>query len=1262
MRWIDAKQLSTWASERIDARSALPRLVGQLIRASVTDVTAFRFPSGDSAQIQGWDGQLVARPEGSFRTYIPEGSSVWEWGVAESPGTKAQSDWKKRKKNPGDGVNQAETTFVFVTPQTWPKSSTWVAKKKKEGSPWRDIRIIDGVALEEWCELCPAAAATFARENGFAPKEDVQDIDEFWESYASRFNPKLAEAVLLAGRAEQSQALLQTLSADTGIHRYRGDSLDEVLAFVAAVIRSADESQREYLRARTLVVQSENAARLLKARPNLIFAMRGEGVRYGGLLDDRCVIVPIGRDSTKQSSAITLARPLVHEMSEALCTMGIVEDKALKLAYGCGRSVSILARTIASADSERPAWRNSHHLIPAFLAGAWDQSSEADTAAVLALSGFSTYDDLEGSLRAFLALPDAPLETVGAVWAVRAPVDMFVHVAHLITNTDWARLKEAAKKVLSEVDPSLELPPGERAYARLRNKVLTHSSWLRDGITTTLLILAALGVENDTLINGGSPQDFVNQLVADIPGLRDDYRVIASLSAQLPMLMEASPVPLFLALEHLLEGDGTKLMPIFRDTKDQNWLFGSSPHTGLLWALEVAGQDPQLLPRAADILARLAEIDPGGTHSNRPLNSLRSLFLTWKPLTNASHEFRLAVIDALVAAHPEIGWKLLLVLMPKMLDTGFQSVSPHFRDAGASDRETLTWAILYKTITAIVSLAVRLAGTDPLRWESVLDSLGSLLPADRQLVIAGFSKSVSLMHEQDKERLWQHLADFVRRHKTYAGADWSLPSEELEPLERILEEIAPKNLETQDQYLFKEVFPDIPGVEPENLLTRTEELRKEVVARILRDGGVDRVVRFSSDVEAPRYVGAAFGLVGQDMATIMDGILAKNDSGKPDLGFSGATSSTAHQRFGEKWADLIRAEFAKGKLAESQLQELIEWWPHNRLTWDWIAGFGDDARKNFWERRRAWGIQATGKDFDDAIDNYLDAERPEFIIDALYQRANEISTPNLIRLLEEFEKRIAQNPRLLNDNVLDFKMKFIFKALQSRDDTSLEVVAGWEYRYLPLLRESWSTSDPNSALDRYLVRSPEFFVKVISNVFRGKADRGEPAEDISPQARARARTSLTLLESFSTIPGENGTSIDSLALDAWVQEARRLAKAADRLAITEQYIGKILSHGLADPEDKVWPHRAIRDGLETWKSPEIERGVVIGKLNSRGVTRRAPFDGGKQERALADSFREDASKVNAWPRTKLLLIGLAEHWKQSAEQEDRRVEEMRLRE
>ena len=190
---------------------------------------------------------------------------------------------------------------------------------------------------------------------------------------------------------------------------------------------------------------------------------------------------------------------------------------------------------------------------------------------------------------------------------------------------------------------------------------------------------------------------------------------------------------------------------------------------------------------------------------------------------------------------------------------------------------------------------------------------------------------------------------------------------------------------------------------------------------------------------------------------LMRGILAKDRSDKPDPGFSAAASSAGYQRFGEQWGDLVRAEFERGKFTDVQLQDMVEWWPHSRPTWDWVAGFGDDAQKRFWERRRAWGIQATDSDFDYAIGNYLSAQRPEFVIDALSQRAGEISTTDLFELLESLEKRVSQNPEILNDSALGYKMKFIFRALQSRDDAPLAVVAGWEYRYLLLLRETWST-------------------------------------------------------------------------------------------------------------------------------------------------------------------------------------------------------------
>jgi hypothetical protein len=176
------------------------------------------------------------------------------------------------------------------------------------------------------------------------------------------------------------------------------------------------------------------------------------------------------------------------------------------------------------------------------------------------------------------------------------------------------------------MDPSLDHPDDQRLYAEMYGKKLQHSGWLRDGLARTLRLIALqhtpLGLTN----TGIPPDVFVNNLISHLPGLATDYHRIASLSGELPILMEAAPRPLLAALGQMLEGDGKAVVPIFQD-KDP--FFCRSPHTGLLWALEALAWDPQYLGDAAIILARLARIDPGGKLTNRPLNSLRGIFLPW---------------------------------------------------------------------------------------------------------------------------------------------------------------------------------------------------------------------------------------------------------------------------------------------------------------------------------------------------------------------------------------------------------------------------------------------------------------------------------------------------------------------------------------------------------------------------------------------------------------------------------------------------------
>ena len=149
------------------------------------------------------------------------------------------------------------------------------------------------------------------------------------------------------------------------------------------------------------------------------------------------------------------------------------------------------------------------------------------------------------------------------------PVDVFVNLANLLGPEHFAALRQAVEDVFSQMNPALELAIEDRPFARMRGASPPHSPWLREGLANTLLMVAAIGEKSGLVINGASPQRYANEVIGSIPALRDNHRVIASLSHELPLLMEAAPDPLLSALEQLLEGGGKKILPIFEDSKER---------------------------------------------------------------------------------------------------------------------------------------------------------------------------------------------------------------------------------------------------------------------------------------------------------------------------------------------------------------------------------------------------------------------------------------------------------------------------------------------------------------------------------------------------------------------------------------------------------------------------------------------------------------------------------------------------------------------
>ncbi len=1247
MKWIRAANLKQWADNTVLSRTALSELVSSLVRASAPSPKSFFFPTGDSAQLKGYDGRLES--DGA-PPYVPEGKSVWEFSTeADVPG-KANRDYEARKENPRGAV-PAETTFIFVTPRVWEKADEW-EKAKNDEKLWKDVRVLTGVDLEGWFEQSPAVAAKVAsRLLEIMPNHGARSTDEFWDEYASQFEPSLAEAVLLAGRSDQSQFLLQQLQGIAHAHLWQADSLEEVTAFAVAAIRKADTELRKYLEAKTLVLDTREAARQLVNRKDLVFLLRGSASELAGLLGKRApTIVPIGQDQSSRRDANNLKRPHFDELAESLKTMGLSEGRAYQLARACGRSVTILARRIPSAKYTPPNWSTDRQLIPALLASGWTVRSQEDLDAVHALTDRPSYEAYEEGLVRYLGTEDPPLDREDDVWQMRAPVDAFVHMGSRIAGYDLKKLEEVVTRVFSEFDPALELPPQERFYAGLTGKKLKHSDWLRRGLATTLLLIAEFHDEAALQTPGTTPQGFVNQLIARLPGLDSDYRAMASLYGILPVIAEAAPRPLLQALDRLIEGDGSKIRPIFQDDQ-ADFFHSSSPHSALLWALEVLAWDPIYIADATLALAGLARIDPGGKLANRPIRSLREIFLVWHPSTNATMEQRFSALDQIIRREPRIGWDLLVMLLPEFHGVASPTAKPRYREAGASQAERVTYGTVGKGYKQIVDRVLALVGDEPVRWVTVIRQLASFSPQDRASAVellGTFAKK----HEQTTEiDVWSALRAEVNRHRKFSGTEWAMKHDDLQRLEAIAAQLQPKDVLVQVAWLFDDYHPDLPDAEQGDPWTAVQSKRKEAVGQLYQTKGVADVLDLASKVKFPAYVGYAFAEV-VELNVIEETInMSLQRNPEPD-GFAIALSAGADYRFKAEWRSKVADRSSAARWSALQVGRLILDWHDDLPTWAFAESLGEEVERVYWSQKVGRPIRADADALEFMATKYLAHGRALAALEGVSYSSSLVSSETLFRVLDAAIGEINVAPRLPSAN-LPYEVEVIFNILRAREDVPAIEIARREYAYLPLLE----FRQKQLTIHSLLVQDPDFFVSLLCDVF--KPASGEERE-ITEGRRARAAAGYRLLTECHTIPGLKDGRIDETELHSWVTRVRELAGAQDRSAIADEFIGHILANAPHDA-DGVWPHRAVRDLIESVASPRVEQGIAIERFNMRGTTVRGPFEGGDQERALASTIREWSKSTVAWPRTSRLLEEMAKDWENHARAEDVRARQDELR-
>ena len=777
-RLIEATDLDQWA-QRNDGKQYFPELIDRLILASVGHLPRqFLFRSGDSTQQAGWDG-ICEQDGNESLPWLPVGVSGWEFG-AQAGGLrkKANEDYETRETNPL-GFKPSETTFVFATPRRWAQGKRW-ANEKKAKKFWKDVIVVDADDLVHWIDQYPQVQQWLgARLGKFVP--GTTSLADFWSQWRLSTDRPMTPELVFSERDEDGTKILKWLREAPSIFELQADSPEEAMAFLYATIDRLPPEHAKLQASRCMIASTAEVSTALgKSTTPLVILIEASkpGLAAELMRQGHHVLIAHGSQVGTSELLNSLSRPDPEVFKDALVAMGFTEERASALTRDSARKLTILRRLIPSTVvATHPDWaagESGKLLVPALLAGAWDTAFAGDRKALESLSGMR-FEEFEALFPGWVSVGEAPLRHAGTTWKLASPFDAWFRLAQLLSRRELDRFVEVAKEVLGEIDPRFEMNSDERWFAGVRGRLPKYSSWLKSGVTETLLLLAMYG---DRLTAVPSANRYADRVVRDLLDGADKSRWW-SISDDLRVLAEVSPETFMTAVEDSLAQPDQPVMELFKE--DGGPVMGRAYHSNLLWALETLAWSTDYLSRAAEILAGLAVLDPGGRWANRPAASLRSIFLMWHPQTNGTLEQRLKVIERLLKVEPKAAWDLMLAILPKSYDTSMNNPRPRWRDFSEEKTETVTYALIDRGTRALTTLLIANAGIDPDRWVGLIDHLGSLPPDIRESAWSKLSATaVEISDDQARIKIWAALRKFISHHRSFPNSDWALPVEEIE--------------------------------------------------------------------------------------------------------------------------------------------------------------------------------------------------------------------------------------------------------------------------------------------------------------------------------------------------------------------------------------------------------------------------------------------------------------------------------------------------
>ncbi|RUM24411.1 hypothetical protein EFQ99_16640 [Rhizobium vallis] len=955
-----------------------------------------------------------------------------------------------------------------------------------------------------------------------------------------------------------------------------------------------------------VVVDEETAWKFLKAFHVLQYDLDIAGGVNRAFLT--CIISQFGGAGSEGTWAQLIEA--VRDINQSAGTIK-VETLPMELveAFQTGAAVTISrdllppqtpTSTTAGMDADNPL------IAVAQLIGTWNDASPADQEYVSELVG-ETYAQLTSRLSIELNNPGTVLRYKRGIWSVKDREKCWEIGGPHIFDRHLEIVQKHATQALSQDDPSLfaEAEPTEQAAN-------AYSKQLRSALADTLALMTTrpqvlTRCRQDTVQS--IPKIVVAQTLRSGGWLR-----VASIDRDLAVLAEAAPETFLDSVAGWIK-TGDTFKSLF--AQERGGAFARTFSTGLLWGLESLAWSPEFLGRVTLALGDLDALDPGGQWTNRPLESLKSIYLPWHPQTTAPVTIRTSALNALGRKHPATAWAVYVSALPGVTQTTSGTHRPKWQDFGAVEVPQVMREDYFQEITKYTESLIGLAASKPEYLADLAEHLPDLPPAAFTKAIILIGDNIGLLRESGRNhKIWVALKDTAQKHTAFASADWAIPRSSVAEIEALASRLQPEDpsIRYQDRFGASDPLSYDRKMTWQERQQKNENLQEEAVQEIWEIGGLSAVVSFAMTVDRPRLVGVALAkLEGATVPVTELQRWAQSDTESlRDVLMGYAAQSFATRK--EEWLESLGLpQWSKNSKAT-----LLTALPFSRATWAEVESLLGRDDGLYWSTVGI-GLIESKRDLRYAVKKLLMQSRPDGAVESLHAymlRFGDLNTKDATRALLALAKA---GKKLVGMD--SYAVEALIKRIQIADDSNKRDLEKIEWAYLDLLvqlgRETFAKT-----LEQRLADDPDFYLDVLARIYRSK---GAPSKEPTEQERHAASAAHRLLLHWRTPPGQKvADGFSASDFRKWFEAFLEEAEEKGYLDIGLSKLGTVLIHAPEDP-DGFWVNRAVAEALDESSYEPLRSGYRTGLYNARGAYWVDPT--GAPEKALSEKYRVQAESA-----------------------------------